>query len=99
MSQIAPVVRPASNVRSASHDITELMREIEHTYALYAGPIAKHVIPEAYQHWSSTCEPRLATVIKYVNRLAATLPDKIDNERFAVDASGNILARHSQRSN
>lgn len=99
MGYITPVDKSEANLRSAAYDISDLLEEIERTYTLYAGPIAKHVIPEAYEYWSSSYEPRLATVIKYVNRLAATLPDKVDSERFAIDAASNILTRHPQRDN
>ena len=95
MNRTTPFTKPSSLNRVLSHELRDTIKAIEHTYALYAGPIAQYVIPETYQDWSSKYQPRLATLIKYVNHLAATLPRQADTENFTIAASGNILSRRT----
>ena len=99
VGQATRFAKLGSRGRVVSHDIANIVESIEHTYALYAGPIAQYVVPVAYQHWSTAHQPRLATLIKYVNRLAETLPHPADNEGFTVAASSTILAQGNHGEN
>ena len=96
MGRNTPGFATPSALTNLPQDIRIVVDNIEQTYALYAGPIAKHVTPGVYHRWSSNYQPRLATLLRYVNRLADTLPEAESAKRFTADASTAILARESR---
>lgn len=84
--------------RQVPHAIADKIGFIEQTFALYAGPVAKVLVPDTYQRWSIRHKARLANLVFYAQQLADTLPLERDREVFLRETTDVILtgAMHSQ---
>lgn len=99
---------PRSNHRAASglrkpavpESIAGKVAAIDKTFALYAGPVADYLVPEAYRLWVDDHQPRLANLGRYAQRLAVQLPLEPDRDRFIRETTEIIVTgvpheRHS----
>ena len=80
--------------------IADKVAAIDKTFALYAGPVAEYLVPEAYRLWVDGHQPRLANLGRYAQGLAVQLPLTPDRDQFIretteIIVTGSLHERHA----
>ena len=77
--------------RQVPEAIADKVGYIEQTFTLYAGPVARVLIPETYRRWTGRHKPRLANLVFYAQRLSDLLPSELDQAIFLRETTDVIL--------
>ena len=77
--------------RFSAAEVNQLRESIEHLYKQYCGVIANSFIPPVRKRWQNKYEPRLATIKKYVDDLAALIPDQMTRKQFESEAARRMI--------
>ncbi len=90
---IASNADAVGDTRIEGAEVAQVREIINHTFSLYAGPIANELMPAAYSEWLDRGHLRVSSLRKYVHYLADYLPSAEEKQDFINEATMCIVTR------